>query len=372
MKYFYLLLTGLAAFVFSGCSSTNETISSLSGQHSEQFSKTVVVNVDFKYLLYLPKDYFTQKKQWPLILFLHGSGERGTDIEAVKRNGLPKILDGKDDFPFIVVSPLCPSNEDWYEGWTVNGLNALLNQVIEDYNIDTNRVYVTGLSMGGFGTWALAEEYPQKFAAIAPVSGGGDEDKVCNLHDVSVWAFHGADDNVVPIANEQLMVNTLKQCGGDVTYTIYPNTGHDAWTATYNNPKLYDWFLSHTRKIKKLIKVERDEVQASSGNAYNAFDGSFDSRWESEWKDPQWITIDFKKQQNIKAITIFWVNAFGKEYEILASNDNEDWKHVYTQKNFTGGTDKISFDNLESRYLKFNFIHRGTQWGYSIWEMEIE
>ena len=266
--------------------------------------------VGFKYLLYLPKDYLTQKKQFPLILFLHGSGERGDDIEAVKRNGLPKIVEGKDDFPFIVVSPQCPYNENWSEGWTVEGLNFLLDRVIENYRVDTNRIYLTGLSMGGFGTWTLSEEYPQRFAAIAPVSGGGDEDKVCNLRNVPVWAFHGADDNVVPIANEKLMVNVLKECGGDVKYTIYPNTGHDAWTETYNNTELYDWFLSHTKKIKKIIKVDKDEVNSSTGDAYKAFDGSFGTRWESEWKDPQWMTMDFKKQQKIKAITIFWETAF--------------------------------------------------------------
>ncbi len=118
----------------------------------------------------------------------------------------------------------------------------------EKYNVDKNRIYVTGLSMGGYGTWSLAMEYPYRFAAIAPICGAGNERIACRLKDTPVWAFHGAKDNVVPISGDQKLIDELKKCGGDIKFTIYPNANHDSWTETYNNPKLYDWLLSHSLK----------------------------------------------------------------------------------------------------------------------------
>ncbi len=371
MKRVIVAAAIITAYLFSGCSSSSEIVTK-PGQHSAKFAKELTKKIGYKYLLYLPKDYFNQKKEFPLILFLHGSGERGDDLEAVKRNGPPKIVDSKDDFPFILVSPQCPQNENWSEGWAVTSLNALLDEVIADYNVDTSRIYLTGLSMGGFGTWTLAEEYPNRFAAIAPVCGGGDPDKACNIRRIPTWVFHGAKDNVAPISNAEEMVNVLKECGSDVQFTVYPEGGHDIWTETYNNPQLYEWFLSHSRSITKLLEVEKQNVKASSGNAYYAFDGNFGTRWESEWNDPQWLTINLGKIQKVNSLTIFWETAFGKEYEILSSADNKKWLSVYNEKNSNGGVDKIIFDNLETRYLKFNFLKRGTQWGYSIWEIEIE
>ena len=127
-------------------------------------------------------------------------------------------------------------------------LDALLNEITENYNIDENRIYVTGLSMGGFGTWALAEKYPHRFAAIAPVCGGGDPAAVPTFSHLPVWVFHGAKDNVVPIDRSEAMVNELKKNGADVQFTVYPEAGHDSWTETYDNPALYEWFLKQRRK----------------------------------------------------------------------------------------------------------------------------
>ena len=131
----------------------------------------------------------------------------------------------------------------------MEALNALLDEIVSKYAVDEDRIYLTGLSMGGFGTWSLATAYPERFAALAPICGRGNPEKAHVLKDIPVWVFHGAKDETVPPENSQQMVNALKECGADVQYTIYPDAGHDSWTETYNNPKLYEWFLEH--KLKK-------------------------------------------------------------------------------------------------------------------------
>lgn len=198
------------------------------------------------YLLHLPSGYGGDAQQtWPLILFLHGMGERGDDLAAVKVHGIPKELDRMADFPFIVASPQCP--EDTYWPQETEALTMMLDDVMARYPVDRSRVYLTGLSMGGFGTWALAAIHPERFAAIAPICGGGDPQWASALKDMPVWVFHGAQDDVVPLIRSEEMVRALEQAGGQVRFTIYPELGHDAWTVTYQNPELYAWFLSHRR-----------------------------------------------------------------------------------------------------------------------------
>ena len=194
------------------------------------------------YLLFLPASYGVDLgKKWPLILFLHGRGETGTNLKKLKVHGIPKKVEKQSDFPFIAVSPQCSYEYCWrYELPT---LNALLDDMVATYAVDAQRIYVTGLSMGGFGAWALACLYPERFAAVAPVCGGGDPATVCNLKDVPVWAFHGALDEQVPPDQSQRMVDALRGCGGNVRFTLYPDLTHDSWTRTYANPVLYDWLL---------------------------------------------------------------------------------------------------------------------------------
>jgi predicted peptidase len=216
-------------------------------QQAHSFEVQITKTVRLNYLLYLPKGYGTDPhKKWPLILFLHGAGERGDDLELVKVHGIPKILKRRKTFPFIVVSPQC-SEDAWWPG-EVEALAALLDEVVARYAVDPERVYLTGLSMGGFGAWSLAMARPERFAAVAPICGGGNPGRVCVLKDVPVWAFHGALDPVVPLARSEEMVNALKACGGDVRLTVYPDAEHDSWTRTYDDPELYAWFLRHTRK----------------------------------------------------------------------------------------------------------------------------
>ncbi len=212
------------------------------GQSAQVFEKQITVRLN--YLLFLPEDYGKDPdKKWPLILFLHGAGERGEDVNKVKVHGPPKIVEKKKDFPFIVVSPQCPANA-W---WNPQDLNALLDDVMAAHKVDADRVYLTGLSMGGFGTWEMISRYPQRFAAIAPICGAGNPAMVRRFKDVPVWVFHGDKDPVVPVSGSDDMVAALKKAGAEVKYTRYEGVQHDSWTLTYDNQELYDWFLSHKR-----------------------------------------------------------------------------------------------------------------------------
>jgi len=218
-------------------------------QQSQTLTSKISQQPLINYWLYLPPDYDPQSsKRWPLILFLHGFGERGDsldDLERVKLHGIPHVLDSGKDLPFIVVSPQC-SRQSW---WTLETevLKALLDSIMAQYAVNPAQVYLTGLSMGGFGSWTLGIAYPELFAAIAPVCGGGVSSEVSALKQVPVWAFHGALDDVVLVSHSQEMVDALQKAGGDVRLTIYRDLKHDSWTVTYDNPEFYDWFLSHEK-----------------------------------------------------------------------------------------------------------------------------
>lgn len=215
------------------------------GHYGQSFEKTVKKKLSCRYLLFLPEGYGKQEKAWPMILFLHGAGERGDDLDAVKFHGPPKIVEQRRDFPFVVVSPQCPEEEWWNDKEEV--LIGLLDYIVGRYEVDTERVYLTGLSMGGFGTWHLASKYPERFAAIAPICGGGEPFASKRLKDMPVWAFHGAKDEVVPLKRSEEMVEAVIEGGGDAKLTVYPDVGHDSWTETYDNEELYEWFLKHRR-----------------------------------------------------------------------------------------------------------------------------
>lgn len=206
----------------------------------------VVVKHTIGYLLYLPKDY-EEKQAWPLVLFLHGSGERGDDLEKVKIHGPPKQAAAGREFPFILVAPQCPLNQRW----DPLALTALLDDLTSRYKVDQDRIYVTGLSMGGYGTWSLAIHTPDRFAAIAPICGGGDRELAGRLTHLPIWVFHGANDAAVPLARSEEMVAAVKKAGGDAKLTVYPDAGHDSWTETYDNPEFYGWLLKQKRNKQK-------------------------------------------------------------------------------------------------------------------------
>jgi len=217
-----------------------------------------------KYLIHLPtgmKDSGTKK--WPLILFLHGGGERGNQLSLVKQHGVAKIAEQQANFPFITVSPQCPIHSYW--PLEVEALNDLLNHITKQHPVDINRIYLTGLSMGAIGGWHLALLYPEKFAAFAPIcgsltipeirreefelSGSFDEfyQKLSSIKSLPIWAFHGDKDPIIPIKETKEIIQRLKSIGGTPKFTIYKDAGHDVWTKTYNNPELYDWFITHRK-----------------------------------------------------------------------------------------------------------------------------
>jgi len=207
-----------------------------------------------RFLLYLPEGYQEKKEsKWPLIIFLHGAGERGDNLNRVKVHGPPKLVEQGKEFPFIIVSPQCPEKQRWDDAM----LTILLDHICKEYRVDTSRLYLTGLSMGGYGSWSLGMALCDRFAAIAPICGGGSFIDVYNasgakgkaLRSLGVWAFHGAKDTVVPISESEKMVEALRKFGHpDPKLTIYPDARHDSWTKTYDNPELYQWFLKNRRK----------------------------------------------------------------------------------------------------------------------------
>ena len=214
-----------------------------SPQQAEHFQATIKVTARLDYLLFLPEGYAKSKQRWPLMLFLHGAGESGTNLDKLKVLGPPKIVESKPDFPFVLVSP-----QTSREGWNPDTLNALLDDVLRKYRVDKDRVYLTGASMGGSGTWRLAAAHPERFAAIVPICGRGDPAEAKQLARLPIWVFHGAKDPVVRIASEKTMVEAIQAAGGNVKFTIYTDAGHDAWTETYNNPELYEWLLKQKRR----------------------------------------------------------------------------------------------------------------------------
>ena len=201
------------------------------------------------YLLSVPRDHDARGR--PLILFLHGSEERGCDLERIARHGIPKIAEEDPDFPFVAISPQLPPGGVWHRYHRT--LLALLDDVIECHTVDPGRVYLTGVSLGGYGAWHLAAHAPERFAAVVPVCGGGlpsqgFPEEVHALKEVPVWAFHGALDTVVPPSESERLVDLLRRAGGDARLTLYPDLGHDSWTRTYEDPAVYEWLLEHERR----------------------------------------------------------------------------------------------------------------------------
>ena len=237
----YLFISLLLVFHFS-LFTRNDLMAHQKGMYFKvEVKKNVTLEVRF--LLYLPEGYDKNKEKYPLMLFLHGMGERGEMLDLIKKNGPPMLIEQGYKYPFIVVSPQCPDDELW----SVDVLDMLLDEMVSRYRVKENCIFVTGLSMGGAGTWELAFAYPDRFAAIAPVCGYADPTNAAKIKDVPVWVFHGAKDDVVAAEQSINMVNALKALGSPVKFTLYPEANHDAWTETYNNPQLYEWMMGYCR-----------------------------------------------------------------------------------------------------------------------------
>ena len=201
---------------------------------------------NFKYVKYLPKDY-DESKKYPLVFFLHGAGERGDDLDVASRHGYAKHMreDGKE-YPFIYIAPQCPADKYW--GCYTESLLAFLDYICETLPVDSERIYLTGLSMGGTGTWMLAMADPERFAAIAPVCGSG----ICwygvKLKNTPVMMYHGDQDDIVPVFESVTMLKSVIKAGGNAELKICYGYGHNAWDVAYEGDELLNWFLTHKKE----------------------------------------------------------------------------------------------------------------------------
>jgi predicted peptidase len=238
-----------AAITCLALSALSVLASAETSQTAQSFASEVTLKVGYEYLLALPEGYAAAPdKRWPLIVFLHGSGERGDNLEAVKKHGPPKLLTEGKALPAIVVSPQCPAQQIW----NPYGVKALVDALVKSHRVDTDRIYLTGLSMGGFGTWETAMEYPDTFAALVPICGGTGvrfvmADRIKNIPE---WIFHGAKDPVVSPKFSEQMFGLLKKLGTDVQLTIYPEAQHDSWTQAYQTEELWTWLFAQKRTTK--------------------------------------------------------------------------------------------------------------------------
>ena len=209
-------------------------------------NQTIVVDgKTVKYVLYVPGDY-DAARAWPLILFLHGSGERGDDGLRPLGVGLgTAVMQSPARWPFLILFPQCPVGVNWSA--QDGTLQAMLHKAAEDYRVNADQTYLTGISMGGYGTWGFGSEHPELFAALAPVCGGGDPSTVAELKGKPIWAFHGDQDGAVAPEKGQAMVDAAVAAGAEAKMTMYPDVGHNSWDKAYRDEDLSGWFLAHTR-----------------------------------------------------------------------------------------------------------------------------
>jgi len=240
MTYWTVALLGLA-LAASAAAAKTKMPPIVEGQTPQQ----PVEAGNYPYQLFVPKGYpGDTAKQYPLLIFLHGSGERGDDITKVKVHGPPKIAERDPAFPFLTISPLLGTDQDW----DIAKLDRLVDHVAWTYRIDPARIYLTGLSRGGHASWRWAIAEPKRFAAVAAVAGRGNPGEACRLMDLPVWAFHGDRDDVVVPEGSFDMARAIRACGGrKIRLTIYPDLGHNAWDPAYDDPALYAWLLEQKR-----------------------------------------------------------------------------------------------------------------------------
>ncbi|MCL2741306.1 MAG: dienelactone hydrolase family protein [Oscillospiraceae bacterium] len=233
--------------------------------------------LDLRYWLHLPKGYATAAakiRSYPLIIFLHGAGERGEDLEKVTIHGIPRLIkEGSDvlsEYEFILACPQCPQEYWWDTMVDLGFLDGFVEGCMKGLRVDTSRIYLTGLSMGGYGTWALARRNPRAFAAIAPICGGTQaDDGLAAIKDMPIWAFHGAKDDVVRLSGSADAVNKIYGLGGGdkVRLTVYPDADHDSWSMTYSHPRLYEWMFSQVNPSFSMGPASDQGQSAGKGDA---------------------------------------------------------------------------------------------------------
>jgi len=217
------------------------------GMVPQSFAGEITLKLGYRYLLALPDGYEAAAgKKWPVVVFLHGAGERGEDLEMLKRHGPLKLIAAGRKFEAIVVAPQVPNGEFW----NPHGVNALVERIKQQHRVDEDRVYLTGISMGGFGTFDTITQYPAVFAAAIPICGGAGINvvKFGAIKNLPLWIFHGAKDTTVPVQFSDMAAAWLKRANApNVKYTVYPEAKHDSWTETYDNPDVWSWLLAQKR-----------------------------------------------------------------------------------------------------------------------------
>lgn len=215
------------------------------------FQTVIPQSYQLPYQLYLPPEYGVDTNQtWPLILTLHGASTRGDDPGAILKGDLPSVLEEGVEYPFIVVSPLCP-RETWWSDHLA-AIDVLLKEVCDRYAVDLTRISVTGVSMGAYGVWHLGAVYPDRFSALVPISGGaawfyGFPQRVRTFHNLPVWVFHGEKDPIIPLREAVALVEEMKAGGANPKLTVIPDGGHDIWRQVYHTPDLMTWLLEQKR-----------------------------------------------------------------------------------------------------------------------------
>jgi hypothetical protein len=207
----------------------------------------------YPYLAYLPDGYNkSNAKTWPLIIYLHGSSCKGNNLDRLKKYGPPFYLERGMNVDAIVISPQCPSNKNWTVGtW----FESFYKELKDKYNIDPSRVYLTGMSLGGFGTWDIASRYPEYFAAIMPLCGGGQTRMVETLKDIPTWVFHGEIDKKVNLKRSEQMVDALKEIGSNPKFSVLKGEGHGI-QKVYSDQSIYKWLLSqHKQAYERFIEI---------------------------------------------------------------------------------------------------------------------
>jgi pimeloyl-ACP methyl ester carboxylesterase len=201
------------------------------------------------YLLYLPKDYDSANKS-QLILFLHGRGESYGPLNLVAKWGPPRFAARGDELPYVLVSPQCPGDDSWQKPTQQKRLVELLDHIVNKYSIDEDRICLTGLSMGGYGSWRMAADHPERFSSVVPVCGGGDPGDAEKLQGLPIWVFHGDQDGAVPIQRSVEMVEAIKAAGGTkIRFTSLEHIGHNCWSAAYATPELYQWIRQQKKTV---------------------------------------------------------------------------------------------------------------------------
>ncbi len=360
---------------------------------------------DMPYRLYVPQNY-DPTRSYPVVLFLHGAGERGTDNESIlKANEGATVWaqpDNQQNNECFVIAPQCPVNEQWVDtDWGKGSYDMdnvpisdememvldIVAQVKSQYNIDSTRMYSTGISMGGYGTWYLNTMFPDMFAAMVPICGAGDPSKAGNLGDKPIWVFHGDSDPTVPVSGSRDMVNALKDLNANVTYTEYPGVGHDSWVQAYQTQEMIDWMFE--QQAEPMTNVALGVDATASANFTNeepakAVDGTVlnNSKWcGNSQANPDWIQLDLGETHTISRWVARHAGAGGetsllnsRDFVLQKSLDGNNWIDVdRVTENVADVTDRY-VQAFDARYIRLYITAKGSKTGDTaarIFELEL-